>query len=93
MYLCQTIQGAVDVVDRLAVALCPRKPALVSYWLGHADINTTHIYIELDMDMKRKMLDQAPPPRVKKTPKWHKPGILEWLSNLAKGPALCAAPA
>lgn len=66
---------------------------MVSYWLGHADINTTHIYIELDMDMKRKMLDQAPPPRVKKTPKWHKPGILEWLSNLAKGPALCAAPA
>ena len=39
----------------------------VSYWLGHADINTTHVYIKLDMDMKRKMLDKAEPPRVKKT--------------------------
>ena len=64
---------------------------MVSYGLGHADINTTHIYIELDMDMKRKMLDRTEPPRVKKTPKWQKPAILEWLSNLGKGPALCAA--
>jgi site-specific recombinase XerD len=29
---------------------------MVSYWLGHADINTTHIYLEIDMEMKRKMI-------------------------------------
>jgi hypothetical protein len=28
---------------------------MVSYWLGHADINTTHIYVEIDMEMKRMM--------------------------------------
>jgi len=31
---------------------------MVSYWLGHADINTTHIYVEIDMEMKRQMLQK-----------------------------------
>ena len=25
----------------------------VSYWFGHADINTTHVYLDIDMEMKR----------------------------------------
>jgi len=25
---------------------------MVSYWLEHADINTTHIYVEIDMDSR-----------------------------------------
>jgi len=32
---------------------------IISYWLGHADINTTHAYVEIDMTMKRKMLQKA----------------------------------
>ena len=32
---------------------------MVSYWLGHADINTTHVYVEIDMEMKRRMLEKA----------------------------------
>ena len=31
---------------------------MVSYWLGHADINTTHVYVEIDMEMKRRMLEK-----------------------------------
>ena len=31
---------------------------MVRYWLGHADINTTHIYVEIDMETKRKMLQK-----------------------------------
>lgn len=63
---------------------------MVGYWLGHADINTTHIYVEIDMDMKRKMLTKAAAPHVNKTLPWQKPDILQWLTKLAKSPQLCA---
>ena len=59
---------------------------MVSYWLGHADINTTHIYVEIDMEMKRKMLQKAGPPDVKRPHPWQKPNILQWLNALAKAP-------
>lgn len=62
---------------------------MVSYWLGHADINTTHIYVEIDMEMKRKMLQKAGPPNVKKPLPWQKPNVLQWLNTLAKAPPLC----
>ena len=62
---------------------------MVSYWLGHADVNTTHIYVEIDMEMKRQMLQKAGPPGVKKPLPWQKPDILQWLNELAKGPQLC----
>jgi len=62
---------------------------MVSYWLGHADINTTHIYVEIDMEMKRQMLQKLGAPAVKKPPQWHKPDVLQWLNALAKSPQLC----
>ena len=63
---------------------------MVSYWLGHADINTTHIYVEIDMEMKQRMLQKTEAPTVKKPPPWQKPDILQWLNALAKAPQLCA---
>jgi hypothetical protein len=63
---------------------------MVSYWLGHADVNTTHIYIEIDMEMKQRMLQKTEAPAVKKPPRWQKPDILLWLNALAKTPQLCA---
>jgi len=62
---------------------------MVSYWLGHANTNTTHIYVEIDMEMKRQMLQKAGAPAVQKPLPWQKPGVLEWLNALAKGPQLC----
>jgi integrase/recombinase XerD len=35
---------------------------MVSYWLGRANINTTHFYLEIDMDMKREMIEKAVAP-------------------------------
>ena len=64
---------------------------MVSYWLGHADINTTHVYVEIDMEMKRRMLEKAPSPAVNRAVPWRQPGILEWLDRVTKAPALCAA--
>jgi len=63
---------------------------MISYWLGHADINTTHIYIELDMDMKRKMLEKADAPKIRKKVPWQKPSILQWLDKLTQASVLCA---
>ena len=62
---------------------------MVSYWLGHADINTTHIYLEIDMEMKWQMLQKAGPPHVKKPLSWQRPDVLQWLNALAKTPQLC----
>ena len=64
---------------------------MVSYWLGHADINTTHVYVEIDMEMKRRMLEKAPSPAVNRAVPWRQPGILDWLDSLTKAPRLCAA--
>jgi site-specific recombinase XerD len=64
---------------------------MVSYWLGHAHVNTTHIYTEIDMETKRKMIEKAGAPGVSKGSSWQKPEILKWLDRLAKGSVLCAA--
>ena len=63
---------------------------MVSYWLGHVDINTTHIYLEIDMEMKRKMLERTHAPDINKKPAWNKPDVLQWLNALGKAPELCA---
>ncbi|MCP3999295.1 MAG: tyrosine-type recombinase/integrase, partial [Gammaproteobacteria bacterium] len=64
---------------------------MISFWLGHADINTTHVYVEIDMEMKRKMLADTKAPTVDTTPSWQQPGILQWLQMLNKQPELCGA--
>lgn len=64
---------------------------MVSYWLGHAQINTTHVYLEVDMEMKRRMLANAGPPAANTPHVWQKPEILEWLRHLAQSHELCEA--
>jgi integrase/recombinase XerD len=64
---------------------------MVSYWLGHADLNTTHIYVEIDMEMKRKMIARAGAPKIGKKAPWQKPNVLQWLDRLAMEPQLCEA--
>lgn len=59
---------------------------MVSYWLGHSNISTTHTYVEIDMEMKRQMLQNAGAPAVKKPPPWQKPDILKWLNGFGKAP-------
>ncbi len=63
---------------------------MVSYWLGHADINTTHIYVEIDMEIKRKMIAKAGAPQISKKAPWQKPHILQWLAQLTMEPKLGA---
>ena len=61
--------------------------SVVKAWLGHADVNTTHGYVEIDMKMKRRAMEACEPPQVKigkGHPKWMKPSILEWLDQLSE---------
>lgn len=64
---------------------------LLSFWLGHADINTTHIYAEIDMEMKRRMIETAGAPAIGRDAPWQQPDILTWLSQLGKASPLCGA--
>jgi len=64
---------------------------MVSYWLGHADINTTHVYVEIDMNMKRQMIEKAGAPTVPKAKPWQQPAVLEWLNRLVGSSELCEA--
>jgi site-specific recombinase XerD len=63
----------------------------LSFWLGHADINTTHIYAEIDMEMKRRMIEKAGAPPIGQDAPWQQPDILAWLSQLGKASRLCGA--
>jgi site-specific recombinase XerD len=55
----------------------------VRSWLGHASIETTHAYVEVDLQMKRAALDACAPPGLKsRAPVWTVPDLLTWLEAL-----------
>lgn len=75
------IQSAVDIT-------------VVKEWLGHADVKTTSLYVEINIEMKRKALEAIPPPMrpkgiTRETPNWRKPEVMKFLHGLSKAPALC----
>jgi site-specific recombinase XerD len=59
---------------------------MIRSWLGHSSIDTTHGYVELDLEMKRKTLQSCQkflPKSNKRGPSWQKsPDILAWLEKL-----------
>lgn len=63
---------------------------VVSFWMGHADINTTRGYSKLDQQMKREMLEKAGAPQVDSKTLWQEPDMLQWLEQLTRTPELCA---
>jgi site-specific recombinase XerD len=67
--------------------------SVVKEWLGHASIKTTSLYVEINIEMKRKALAAFPPPvrsgTAHEMPNWRKPGVMEFLSNLSRSVPLC----
>jgi len=59
---------------------------MIRSWLGHASIETTHGYVEIDLEMKRKTLrscEKLLPNKPSRSPSWqHNKDILSWLSTL-----------
>jgi len=66
------IQSDVDIVT-------------VRDWMGHADIRTTSLYVEINIEMRRKALEQCPPPGVKKDEpmQWHQPKVMALLHAIS----------
>ncbi len=60
--------------------------SMIRSWLGHASIETTNTYVEIDLEMKRKTLracEKLLPTPTKRSPSWQRDqGILSWLSKL-----------
>jgi integrase/recombinase XerC len=55
---------------------------VVRSWLGHSSIETTHAYMEIDMEMKRAALAATAPQGDYLQPSWRQPDILAWLETL-----------
>jgi site-specific recombinase XerD len=58
-------------------------PVTIKDILGHADLKSLEIYVQADLDMKRKAIESTPSP-VKPGPPVprHEPDLLSWLENL-----------
>lgn len=60
--------------------------SMIRSWLGHASIETTSAYVEIDMNMKRKTLKSVEallPKPSKRAPAWQRDqDLLSWLSRL-----------
>lgn len=60
--------------------------SMIRSWLGHASIETTNSYVEIDLEMKRKTLQSCEkllPAQTKHGPSWQRnTDILSWLSKL-----------
>jgi len=58
---------------------------VIKDWLGHADIRTTSFYVEINTEMKRKVLEKCPPPGVDQgePPLWHQPAVMALLHSIA----------
>jgi integrase/recombinase XerD len=59
--------------------------SVIKMWLGHVNINTTHGYVELDIEMKREVLSRAkklkPRAELRKVLKENK-DVIAWLETL-----------
>jgi len=59
---------------------------MIRSWLGHASIETTNTYVEIDVEMKSKTLQAAEkllPAKTRRGPSWQRNrDILSWLSTL-----------
>jgi site-specific recombinase XerD len=55
---------------------------LISLWLGHESPETTHDYVEADLEMKRRTLAALAPPRSRRTPMAKQDPLIRFLEGL-----------
>jgi site-specific recombinase XerD len=54
----------------------------IQSWLGHASINTTHQYVEADLEMKRRALEKCNNSEASPTPYQPTDEVLAFLESL-----------
>jgi integrase/recombinase XerD len=57
-------------------------PEIIALWLGHESPHTTHLYVEADMETKRRALEVMNPPRPKRPSVKQDDALLRFLENL-----------
>jgi integrase/recombinase XerD len=57
-------------------------PEIIALWLGHESPNTTHLYVEADLKMKRQALGVLVPPKGKKSSKPQEDPLIRILDDL-----------
>jgi site-specific recombinase XerD len=57
-------------------------PEIIALWLGHESPNTTHLYVEADLEMKRRTLDKITPIRAKRQGAKPSDPLLRFLDQL-----------
>jgi site-specific recombinase XerD len=57
-------------------------PEIIALWLGHESPNTTHLYVEADLIMKRQALDVLVSPKSKKVAKAEDDPLVQFLENV-----------
>ena len=56
---------------------------MVKDFLGHVDMKTTEVYVQADLEMKRKALESANGPHATQPPESQLPSsLIEWLESL-----------
>ena len=55
---------------------------VIRNWLGHANLITTHRYVEIDLVMKTKALESCKPKTKHRGRRYLHPEILQWLETL-----------
>ena len=55
---------------------------MVKDFLGHVDMKSTEVYVQADLEMKRKALDRQTARRLRKRQRPLPSGLIEWLEAL-----------
>ena len=55
---------------------------VIALWLGHEDVQTTHVYLQADLAMKEKALDKLAPPQTKTVRFKPRDEVLAFLASL-----------
>ena len=59
------------------------SPVTIKDFLGHAHLKTLEVYVEADLEMKRRALESTPSPvKPGRRPRRHAPDLLRWLEQL-----------
>ena len=55
---------------------------LIALWLGHESSETTHQYVEADLEMKRRVLDRIEEPSIQNRRRKKTDTLLDFLDRL-----------
>jgi site-specific recombinase XerD len=56
--------------------------SVIAMWLGHEDLETTHKYLDADLETKKRALDRLPSPAARRLMRKRQPRVVDFLRRL-----------